>query len=82
MAAPYAGIYGQYHIDRSPWNNISLQKFRKKFYFTLNQFLLNQKTTNRITKAFIWNADSWDVLGVYPNTENYRDPDVYSLVFD
>lgn len=82
--APYAGLYSSYDPLTSPWEIHENNEFRFSFYKSLNRFIKNEKSdeiNNPVTDAFIWNADSWDVLGIYPKTDGYADSRVIQLLF-
>jgi hypothetical protein len=92
-AAPYAGLYSDYDARTSPWKSEANTTFRFSFYKALNSFMKKESqnlprstleksaVSNKVTKAFIWNATSWDVLGIYPRTEGYTDERVIDLLF-
>lgn len=70
--APHSGIF-QYQAN--PWARKDFFQFRRAYYKKLDQFLSYQffKFFNPVIDAYIWNADSWDVLGIYPKSEKYKD---------
>ncbi len=72
--APYAGIYVE-GMDNNPWENEELFFFRRKFFLFLKSFLNSEiKIKNHeVRRAFIWNASSWDIHGIYPGSENFKD---------
>ncbi len=68
--APYAGIYVE-KGNNNPWINEELKYFRRRYYLYLNSYL-NSKNS-KISRAFVWNAASWDIHGIYPGSENFKD---------
>lgn len=72
--APYAGIRGTYVLKQDPWQNTKLAAYRKNYYKSLLDFTKYYKLD-----AYLWNSDSWDVLGLYRGHENYADKDIIEL---
>jgi hypothetical protein len=81
--APYAGLYSNYNPRTSPWDNSLNNEFRFNFYKNLKIFMDKEEasTMNKVTRAFIWNAASWDVLGIYPGTSGYSDNRLIDILF-
>lgn len=79
--APYAGLYGH---DINPWENQELFSYRRDFYQKLNRFLNNQiwQREYKVIDAYIWNANTWDIMGFYPKTEPYQDKFIYKKIID
>ena len=82
LAAPYAGIYGQSDQDNNPWVNTENSQVRLLFYKELIHFVNANEGKYNITRAFIWNSDSWDIFGIYPGTLGYADREIMNLVID
>lgn len=68
-SVPHAGITVN---GVNPWDNFALKDLRRTFYRELSRFF-NEKANYQVQDAYIWNANSWDVLGLYPNTELFKD---------
>jgi len=79
--APYAGLYSSFNAQTSPWEISQNAIFRREFYNSLNNYLNSEFISNPVTRAFVWNADSWDVFGLYSGTEGYSDQSIIDLLF-
>jgi len=74
-AAPYAGIFVE-GKKNNPWKNEDLFYLRRRFFLFLDDFLSNTSKTkegHHVSRAFVWNAGSWDIHGIYPGSENFKD---------
>ncbi len=71
--APYAGIH-RFNGSNNPWSNLRLKLFRRRYFLKLKNFL--NKPNSPVKSAHIWNAGSWDIHGIYPGTEVFRDLDL------
>lgn len=73
----FKGVYGKYSPEKDPWRHKNYRRIRKNFYHCL---LTTLKKTDLIEAAFIWNADSLDIQGLYPFSKEYRDEEISKLI--
>jgi hypothetical protein len=77
---PYSGIRGVYQSELDPWKDEGMRTYRQSYYEALGSFLAHQTSPWKVTRAFLWNSDSWDVEGIYLDV--YRDPVIVSFLKD
>lgn len=77
---PWSGVFGVYDAATDPWRHPELRDFRRAYFTVLLDFLSNQVASSRVTKVFLWNIDSWDVLGLFPGMEPYRDEAIVDVL--
>ncbi len=81
-AMPYSGLYGAYSIDKDPWQNPELRTLRVNYHRALLEYLSTSGLTQwKVTAAYLWNTNSWDVQGLYNSqSEPYRDEEIMRLI--
>jgi hypothetical protein len=76
--APWEGVYGEYDVQTSPWQNETKNQYRKAYYRSLLKFL----ETASLEGVYIWNLDSFDVQGIYPYTQGHEDIQIMKWIRD
>ncbi|MEW5304148.1 MAG: hypothetical protein WDW36_006780 [Sanguina aurantia] len=71
---PWEGVSGAYNAAADPFlTNPRLAAYQRQFYqATLAWLMQGSGPQVRIHACFMWNVDSWDVLGIYPESSAYR----------
>lgn len=75
-SAPWAGVVGPYQAALDPWRKPGMASFRARYFRSLMNFLQDPPKDLKVTSAYLWNADSFDVQNLYPYTRGYGDPQV------
>ncbi len=82
---PFFGLFGAYSRENDPWVLYDLAKpsavrdYLRYFYGKTLEYLKNDRPYKyRVDAAFLWNQSSWDIQGIYPESNSaegsYRDP--------
>lgn len=83
-AQPFFGTWYPYTYDKDPWVKSDYSAYRKKLYRATSDWLKGRGGPNlRLDGLYVWNAGSWDALGVNPTSGgNWIDPSLQSMVRD
>ena len=82
---PFFGLFGAYSRATDPWVLYDLNQpsavrdYLRYFYGKTMEYLRNERPYKyRVDAAFLWNQSSWDIQGIYPESNSadgsYRDP--------
>ena len=74
LASPHLGTTGRYHSSRDPWKRYG--SLRKDYYRALIDFSKSDYSKYNVSEIYLWNADSWDVQGLYPGHSRYKDDEI------
>jgi hypothetical protein len=82
---PFFGVYGVYKSAEDPWKIPANKAFLREYYTKALQWLADPgNKTYKVSAAFIWSMNSWDVLGIYPESTSaqgtYEDPAIVDMV--
>jgi hypothetical protein len=82
---PFFGVYGVYQASEDPWRVPANKAFLREYYTKALQWLADPSNkTYKVSAAFIWSMNSWDVLGIYPESTSaqgtYEDPAIVDMV--
>lgn len=68
---PWAGMLGSYTASGDPWRQGYLAAFRQSFYSkTLDWLSSPGSGTYVIKEVFVWGMASWDLFGIYPDSNS------------
>ena len=79
-AALWSGVRGPYEKSRDPFQRTEFRDFRRAYYRELLAYLKNPPPEMNLQSAYLWNSDSWDVQGFYPDTAGYRDSTIVDAI--
>lgn len=81
-AQPFFGTWYPYAREKDPWVNPEFSAYRKKLYSATSDWLKGRGGPNlRVDGMYVWNAGSWDALGVNPNSGgSWVDPTLQTMV--
>jgi hypothetical protein len=81
-ANPFFGTWYPYTYDKDPWVNQDFSKYRRSLYAATSDWLKKRGGPNvRVDGLYVWNAGSWDALGVNPNSGgSWVDPQLQASV--
>jgi hypothetical protein len=83
---PYAGIRYLSQPSDNPWLDEKMIAARRNFHQQLIKFIRRENSAlsfnrnNPVTKAYLWNANSWDPQGLYPNNEDFKDLVIIDMI--
>jgi hypothetical protein len=83
-AQPFFGTWYPYTYDKDPWVKPEYSAYRRKLYRATSDWLKGRGGPNlRLDGLYVWNAGSWDALGVNPTSGgSWIDPSLQSMVRD
>ncbi|KAI8466523.1 MAG: hypothetical protein J3K34DRAFT_433415 [Monoraphidium minutum] len=82
---PFFGLWYPYADNKNPWNNKDYAGYRRYLYRMTSYWLANGGGTKfPVDKVYVWNAGSWDALGVHYLSSDGRgswaDPAIVEMV--
>ncbi len=74
--APYLG--GSKPDEADPWADSALKALRRSYFAAVCDYLADERQRYPVKRAFIWNAGSWDPLGL--DDPRFSDPEILRMI--
>lgn len=76
---PFFGLWYPYSDGKNPWLKNDFAAYRRYLYDMTSKWLKGQ-SDYKLDKIYVWNAGSWDALGVHYASQGWKDPKIIEAV--
>eukprot|EP00878_Enallax_costatus_P001421 GHUV01001571.1.p1 GENE.GHUV01001571.1~~GHUV01001571.1.p1 ORF type:complete len:424 (+),score=133.23 GHUV01001571.1:197-1468(+) len=81
---PFFGLWYPYSTSKDPWRNSQYNDYRRYLYSQMSKWLKTGAGEYRLDGVYVWDAGSWDALGVHYATTgsdgSWADSQIVNLV--